>query len=138
MSQSNRPVNQAVKYSATKDIFFLAIFFSALIVTFLNLPGMLGVAYYAKNIRPLAVRQCWTFSFCATLGLVVIFRFFSGSLKSALKTHSLLSLALAVCLAVSYFGLGQQYPKQFLELYLPASIVQKLDPMANTSTVPPQ
>jgi hypothetical protein len=138
MSQSSRPVNQAVKYSPTKDIFFLAIFLSALIVTFLNLPGMLGVAYYAKNIRPLAVRQCWTFSFCATLGLIVIFRFFSGSLISALKTHLLLSFAAALYLAVSCFGLNQQYPKQYLELYLPASVVQKLDGMANKSALPPQ
>ncbi len=138
MSQSNRPVNQAVKYSAAKDIFFLAIFLSALIVTFLNLPGMLALANYDKNIRPLAIRQCWTFSCCATLGLVAILRFFSDILKSILKTHLLLSFASAVYLAVSYFGLGQQYPKQFLELYLPANIVQKLDPMANTSTVPPQ
>jgi hypothetical protein len=111
MSQNSRSNNQATKYSPAQDIFFLTIILSALIINFLNLPGMLAVAFYDQNVRPLAVRQCWTFSFCATLGLVVIFRFFSGNLKSALKTHLLLSFAAALYLAVSYFGLNQQYPE---------------------------
>lgn len=58
MSQKIRSNILAPKYSPAKDIFFLIMFLSALIITFLNLPGILAVAYYDENFQPLAVRQC--------------------------------------------------------------------------------
>jgi hypothetical protein len=92
---SNYPTHQqnqqAGQYSTAKDIAFLVVVLCAAILAFLNLPGMLLIALYNHNIRHLDINQCWTFSFCATGGLLIAFRILSGSLESAFKTHLLLS-----------------------------------------------
>ena len=126
MSQNNKSNIQTGKYAAAKDIFFLTIILSALSIIFLNLPGMLAIAYYDQNVRLLSVTQCWTFSLCATLGILLIFRLLSGKFKPALKTHLLLSFAVAAYLAVAYFGFGNQFSIKYLGLYLPADFAQQL------------
>jgi hypothetical protein len=132
---TNQQNNQDGKYSTAKDVAFLFVALCAAIIAFFNLPGMLVIALYDQNIRRLDINQCWTFSFCVTGGLIIIFRILSGNLKSAFKTHLFLSFLVFAYLAVSYFGLEQQYPRQYLKLFVPQDMLQKSGPQLDA---PPQ
>jgi hypothetical protein len=89
---------------------------------------MVVVAIYCTKVKPLDINQCWTFSLYFTVGLFVLLRIVCRKAGSAFKGHLLISFLAFAYLGISYFGLEQQFPKQYAKLHLPENITQKLSP----------